>query len=49
MSRASGGPDTPQRNWNNIPDLLRTVPVKVCKGWKDIQLNDDGKEVGAIW
>ena len=24
----SGGPDTPQRNWNNIPDLLRTMPVK---------------------
>ena len=20
----------PQRNWNNIPDLLRTMPVKVC-------------------
>ena len=29
MSRPSGGPDTPQRNKNNIPDLLRTMPVKV--------------------
>ena len=28
MSRASGGPDTPQRNRNNIPDLLRAMPVK---------------------
>ena len=29
MSSASGGPDTPQRNWNNFPDLLRTMSVKV--------------------
>ena len=29
MSLASGGPYTPQRNWNNIPDLLRTMSVKV--------------------
>ena len=29
MSRASGGPDTPQRNWNDIPDLLRAMSVKV--------------------
>ena len=29
MSRASGGSDTPQRNRNNLPDLLRTMPVKV--------------------
>ena len=28
-SWASGGPDTPQRNWNNVPDLLRAMPVKV--------------------
>ena len=29
MSRASGGPDTPQRNRNKIiPDLLGAVPVK---------------------
>ena len=21
--------DTPQRNWNNIPDLLRAMPVKI--------------------
>ena len=28
MSRASGGPDTPQRNRNNLPDLLRTMSVK---------------------
>ena len=29
MSCASGGPDTAQRNWDNIPDLLRTMSVKV--------------------
>ena len=29
MSRASGGPNTPQRNRNNIPDLRRAIPVKV--------------------
>ena len=29
MSRTSGGPDTPQRNWSNLPVLLRTMPVKV--------------------
>ena len=29
MSHASGGSDTPQRNWNNIPDLLRAMPVNV--------------------
>ena len=29
MSRASGGPDTPQRNWNNLPDLQRGMHVKV--------------------
>ena len=23
------GPGTPQRNWNNIPHLLRAMPVKV--------------------
>ena len=23
------GPNTPQRNMNNIPDLLRAMPVKV--------------------
>ena len=28
MSRASGSPDTPQRNRNNLPDLLRAMPVK---------------------
>ena len=28
-SSFSGGPDTPQRNWNSIPDLLRTMSVKV--------------------
>ena len=32
MIRASGGPDTPQRNWNNIPDLLRAMRVKVVIG-----------------
>ena len=29
MSWASGGPNTPQRNRNNIPDLLRTMLLKV--------------------
>ena len=29
MSGAVGGSDTPQRNWNNLPDLLRTIPVKL--------------------
>ena len=29
MSGASGRSETPQRNRNNIPDLLRTMPVKV--------------------
>ena len=28
MSQASGVLDMPQRNWNNIPDLLRAMPVK---------------------
>ena len=25
----SSGSDTPQRNWNNPPDILRRIPVKV--------------------
>ena len=29
MSCASGVPDTPHRNRNNIPDLLRSETVKV--------------------
>ena len=29
MSSVSGGPDMPQRNWNNIPDLLRTISAKL--------------------
>ena len=29
MTLASGGPDTLQRNRNNVPDLLRTISVKV--------------------
>ena len=29
VSRASGVAETPQRKWNNIPDLLRGMPVKV--------------------
>ena len=38
----------PQRNRNNLPDLLRTMSVKVSI--KDGKIsNDDGKEVGAIW
>ena len=31
--RAAGGSDTPQRNRNNLPDLLSTMPVKVR--WKE--------------
>ena len=27
MSGASGIPDTPQRDRNNIPDLLRAIPL----------------------
>ena len=50
ISWASGGPDTPQRNRNYLPDRLRTIPVEsICKRWKDLQLIDDGKEVGGIW
>ena len=26
---ASGGRGTPQRNWDNLPDLPRAMPVKV--------------------
>ena len=29
MIGASGGPDTPKRSWNNIPDLLSAMSVKV--------------------
>ena len=29
MSCAAGGPDKRQRNWNNIPYLLRAMLVKV--------------------
>ena len=29
MNGAFGGPDMPQRNWNNIPDLMRAIIVKV--------------------
>ena len=29
MSRASGGPEKPQRNENDIPEPLRAMPVKV--------------------
>ena len=29
MSQVTGGPDTSQRNRNNIPDLLGVMPVKV--------------------
>ena len=28
MNRASGGLDMPQKNKNDIPDLLRTMAVK---------------------
>ena len=29
MSWASGFSDTPQRDWNNIPDFMRAMSVKV--------------------
>ena len=29
MDWASGCTDMPQRNWNNIPDLLRAMPMKL--------------------
>ena len=41
MIRASGGPDTPQRNINNIPYLLRAMPMKASvKDGKILQLNE---------
>ena len=46
MSRASGGLNTLQRDMSNIPDPLRTKPVKVSvKDGKisNYQLNDDGR------
>ena len=46
--RASGGPDTPRKNRNGIPNFLRGMPVKVCKRWKDLQRNDDEKELERI-
>ena len=50
MYKATGGLGTPQRNRNNNPYLLRAMLVKkICKRAKDLQLNVDGKEVGAIW
>ena len=50
MSQACGGSDRPQRNRNNIPDLLRAMPVKnICKRPKGLQLNEDVKEVGETW
>ena len=40
----------PQTNRNNLPDLLREMPVKeYVKRWINLQLNNDGKEVGEIW
>ena len=47
MSQASGSPDTPQRNRNNSPVLMRAMQ-SICKNWKDLQLNDNKKEVGEI-
>ena len=29
MSPVSGGPDVPQGNMSNLPDLLRAITVKV--------------------
>ena len=45
MSSASGGSDTPQRNWNNLPNARESI----YKRWKDLRLIDDRKEVGEIW
>ena len=39
----------PQRNRNNIPDLLREMPVKVsAKSSKDLPLNDNGQEYALL-
>ena len=38
MIGASGGSDTPQRNSNIIPDLLRAMPVKLYL--KDVKISD---------
>ena len=38
MSQASGGPDTPPRNRNNLPDLLREMPVTVSVKEKIVKL-----------
>ena len=38
MSKASGGSDTPQRNRNNLPYLLRAMSVKVSV--KDGKISD---------
>ena len=39
MGRASNGPDTPQRNRNNNPDVLRAIPV--CVSVKDGKISTD--------
>lgn len=50
VSRASCVPDTPQRNIIYIPDFVRAIHVKVvCKGWKDLELNDDEEPIEEIW
>ena len=46
MNRVSSGLDMTERNWNNISNLLRTVREIIWKIGKDLQLNEDGKEVG---
>ena len=38
MIWASGGSDTPQRNRNILPDLLRAMPVKLYV--KDVKISD---------
>ena len=56
MSQASGGPDTPQRNGKNAPDLLRAMHVKVpvstlevkAKGEMHVYLNEIVKQVHLV-
>ena len=49
MSQASSVPDMPQRSRDNIPDLLRPIPVKLAVKDGKISNQADDKEVGEIW
>ena len=40
MSRDSGGPDTPKRNRNNVPGLLRAMPVNVSVKDGKVSISD---------